>query len=91
MAALEVLGEVDVVLERGQVERPVASAADDHVLLDRVDDVEQRRQVELRLDLLLQRLQEQLLTRDAVEIRVEVAVADEGERVVAAEPLVARP
>src|SRR5207237_9251563 len=41
--------------------------------------------------LLLQRLQEELLALHAVEIGVEVAVADVRERVVSAHALVARP
>ena len=86
-----VLGELDVAAECRQVERLVTATADDDVFLHRAGDVEQGPQRKLGGDLLLQRLQEELLALHAVEIGVEVAVADVRERVVSAHALVARP
>src|ERR1051326_4556246 len=67
------------------------AAPDDDALLDRVDDVEQRAERQGARDLSFERLQEELLARDAEEVGVEVAIANVGERVVAVEPLVAGP
>src|SRR5262249_36013880 len=87
----QVLRELDVAAQRVEVERMTAAASDHDALLDSVDDVEQRSERERARDLRLERLQEQLLTRDAVEIRVEVPVAHVRERVVAVQALVAGP
>src|SRR5918911_1338207 len=53
----------------------IASGGDD-VLLDRVRDLQDGVDPELRRDLLLQRFQEELLACVAVDVRVEVPVAD---------------
>ena len=90
MAARQSVREVEVVLQRLRIERAAAAAADHHVLLDRVHDLEDGVQVQLRGDLLLHRLQEELLPGIAVEIRVEVAEPHVGEGVRGIHTLVSR-
>ncbi len=78
------------VLEHGlAVELRVAADADLDVLRDRLDHLGEVERPRAGLDLILERAHEQLLARDAVEVGVRVPVADEVERLVAAELLVA--
>ncbi len=60
-----------------------------HVVRDRIDHLREGERLEGRLDLRLERLHELLLPRDAVEVGVGVAVANEVERSPPGEPLVA--
>ena len=80
--------EERVVQHCGEVDAAPAGASDLDVLLDRA---EQARDMELRIagELLFRGADELLLANDAEEVRVRVPVADEVERLLAAQSLVA--
>jgi hypothetical protein len=83
------VGKVRVVENGVAVELGVAADADLDVPGDRLDHTRQIEEARARLDLVLERADEELLPRDPVEVVVGVPVADEIERLVAAELLVA--
>ena len=68
----------------------VAALADLDVLRDRADEARQLGEREVARDLLAERAHELLLARDAVQVGVGVAEADEVERLLAGQQLVAR-
>ena len=68
-----------------------AALRDLDVVRDHVHDLRQRGEPDVRLDLVLERLHELLLARDAVEVAVGVPVADVVERAAAVQLLVPGP
>ena len=83
------VGEERVAEHGLAVELRVAADADLDVLGDRLDHARQVERPGTGPDLILERAQEELLARDPVQVGVGVAIADEVERLVAAELLVA--
>jgi len=91
MTAAEVIGEPGVRLDLADTRRAApAAAADLDVVLERADDPGDLEDRERRGEPILQRLEEELLARDTVDVGVRVPEADEVERLLAVEQLVAR-
>ena len=89
VAGLQVVAEPDVRLDLGHARSATRAAACDlDAVLDGADqlwDLEQRKAAR---EAILQRFEEQLLARVAVEVRVRVPEAHEVERLLAVQPLV---
>ena len=88
--AREPVGEQRVGEDGAPVDVDAATLGDLDVVRDRVHDLRQRDRREALLDLALECLHELLLTRDPVEVRVRVPVANVVERLPPGELLVAR-
>ena len=90
MAGLQVVAEPDVRLDLGHARRAVRAAARDlDVVLERADQLRDLEEREPAREAVLERLEEELLAREPVEVGVGVAEADEVERLLAVELLVA--
>ena len=80
LPAREPVGEERVREDGAAVDVDAAALRDLDVVRDRVDDLRQRDRREALLDLALERLDELLLARDAVQVGVGVPVAHVVER-----------
>jgi hypothetical protein len=89
MPGRKTVGEEGVAEHGLAVQLRVAADADLDVLGDRLDHPRQVERPGAGTDLILERAQEELLARNAVQVGVGVAIAHEVERLVAAELLVA--
>ena len=90
VARLQVVAEPDVGLDLGHARRARRAAARDlDVLLERADQLRDVEEREPACEAVLQRLEEELLPREPVEVGVGVPEADEVERLLAVELLVA--
>ncbi len=88
VAGLKVVGEPRVRLDLPHARRAAACAPDLDAVLHRADDRGDLKEREAGREAVLQRLDEDLLARGAVDVRVRMAIADVVERLLAVEHLV---